>query len=317
MPPEYSTDIEITTDGNGSQIAAIFFAVIICASIAYAFGFGKNTHNKPISNELTVASTTATIQKIDPFSLLDIKARSAFVFDIKKNHVLYAKDAETTLPLASITKIMTAIVASESLPATSTISISTTDLSQDGDSGLLANERWNFKKLLDFTLSVSSNDGASAIASASSPIFIEKMNQKAATLGLNSMRFYNPTGLDESIVQSGGYGSAIDVAKLFSYTLSTYPDIFTATRYANFTVSSLDNFKHTAVNTDAEINNIPGIIGSKTGYSDLAGGNLAIIYDASVNYPIIVVVLGSTYYDRFDDILKLVKASNQALSLQK
>ena len=107
------------------------------------------------------------------------------------------------------------------------------------------------------------------------------------------------------------------MARLFTYILQNHPEIFEATRTARFVTYSLDKISHTAVNTDAEINNIPGIIGSKTGYSDLAGGNLAIVYDASINYPIIVVVLGSTYDERFTDVLSLVKATNQTLSLQK
>ena len=167
----------------------------------------------------------------------------------------------------------------------------------------------------NFTLAVSSNDGAYAIATAASPNFVEKMNEKAKILGLSSMRFYNPTGLDESLTKSGAYSSASDVAKLFSYTLQKHPEIFNATRDARFTTSSLDKIKHTAVNTDEEINNIPGIIGSKTGFTDMAGGNLAIVYDASINYPIVVVVLGSTYDGRFDDVRALVRAANQTLSL--
>jgi D-alanyl-D-alanine carboxypeptidase (penicillin-binding protein 5/6) len=212
---------------------------------------------------------------------------------------------------------MTADVASELLAPTAVVSIGPADLAQDGDNGLLLNERWTFQKLLNFTLAVSSNDGASAIASAASPNFVTKMNEKAKSLGLSSMQFYNPTGLDQSLTQSGAYSSVADVAKLFSYTLKTHPKIFEATRSARFTTTSLDNINHTAVNTDEEINNIPGIIGSKTGYTDLAGGNLAIVYDVGVNYPIVVVVLGSTYDGRFDDITALIQATNQSLSLQK
>jgi D-alanyl-D-alanine carboxypeptidase len=333
MEPEYNKATtpqqpeiipEMPTDGHGAQIVAIFFALIICATVAYIFGFGRNIQTQKQSGALTIVNTSNTskiTKKIDPpitaFTNVSLQAKSAYVWDIKKQKALFAKNADSVLPLASITKIMTADVASELLSATSTISISASDLAQEGDSGLLLNERWTFRKLIDFTLAVSSNDGASAIASTASPNFIEKMNEKAKSLGLSSMRFYNPTGLDESITQSGAYGSASDVAKLFSYTLQTHPEIFSATRTARFTTSSIDKINHTAVNTDAEINNIPGIIGSKTGFSDLAGGNLAIVYDAGVNYPIIIVVLGSTYDGRFSDMTALVQATNQALSLPK
>lgn len=317
MEPQYNIDEDTPTEGHGAEIAVVIFATVICAIVAYVFGFGHNIQTKKPSSGLAVTDNPTVIQKINPFLTISLQAKSAFVWDIRNQKVIFAKNANDVLPLASITKIMTADVASELLPATSTVSIGANDLAQDGDTGLLLNERWQFRKLLDFTLAVSSNDGASAIASSASPVFVEKMNEKAKFLNLSSMQFFNPTGLDESLTQSGGYGSASDVAKLFSYTLDQHPEVFAATRYARFTTSSLDNINHTAVNTDAEINNIPGIIGSKTGFSDLAGGNLAVVYDAGVNYPIIVVVLGSTYDARFTDITALIQASNQSLSLQK
>lgn len=307
-------------NSHGSEIAAIIFAIIICAIVAYVFGFGRNLQTKETANGLVVVKTNADDRKmspikIDPFATISLQAKSAYVWDMKNKKVIFAKNANDILPLASITKIMTADVASELIAPNTIVSISNADLSQEGDSGLFVNERWNFKKLLDFTLAVSSNDGASALANAASSNFVEKMNEKARSLGLSSMRFYNPTGLDESLTLSGAYGSAADVAKLFSYTQQNHPEIFNATRYASFKTTSLDNFSHTAVNTDEEINNIPGIIGSKTGFSDLAGGNLAVIYDAAVNYPIIVVVLGSTYNERFSDVTSLIKATNQSLSI--
>ena len=315
MEPEFNTEPEITTEGHGAEISAVLFATIICAIIAYIFGFGHNFQTKKQAAGLAVTDTHAVIQKLDPFMTVQLQAKAAFVWDIQKQKVIYAKNASETLPLASITKIMTADIAIELLSPTSTISISKNDLSIDGDNGLLLNERWNFIKLLNFTLAVSSNDGANALADAADPDFVSKMNEKAKNLGLSTMRFYNVTGLDESVTQSGGYGSATDVAKLFSYTLEIHPEVFEATRYARFTTTSLDNINHTAVNTDAEINNIPGIIGSKTGFTDLAGGNLAIVYDASINYPVAVVVLGSTYDGRFNDVMSLIRATNQTLSL--
>ncbi len=313
--PIVEPSVHTNDKSHGGQIAAIIFVMLICSIVAYLSGIGRHNPSKTQTNSLVAINSTSTIANIDPFFATSLKAKSAFVWDIKNQKVLFAKNANDVLPLASITKIMTADVASELLSPTSTISIEVGDLAQDGDTGLFLNERWTFKKLLNFTLSISSNDGASAIANTASSNFVEKMNEKAQLLGLSSMQFFNPTGLDESITRSGAYGSAADVAKLFSYTLQNHPEIFEATRYATFTTSSLDNFKHTATNTDEEINNIPGIIGSKTGYSDLAGGNLAIIYDAGVNYPIIVVVLGSTYNDRFTDVLSLIKATNQTLNV--
>lgn len=317
MDPQFNEEIEIPEEGHGAQIAAVLFATIICAIIAYSFGFWHNIQLEKQSNELTVAERAANLQKLDPFTTVMLQAKAAFVWDVRKQKVLFAKNATDILPLASITKIMTADVASELLSPTTTISISKSDLAVEGDNGLLLDERWSFNKLLDFTLAVSSNDGATAVANAASPNFVDRMNQKAQILGFNSLHFFNPTGLDETTTQSGGYGSAADIARLFSYTLENFPQVFNATKYSKFTTTSIDNIKHTAVNTDEEIDNIPGIIGSKTGFTDLAGGNLAVIYDASINYPVVVVVLGSTYDGRFSDVTALIQAANQTLSLQK
>ena len=276
-------------------------------------GFGQNISNQKNAS-LSVTKNQNASQSIDPFATVALSAKSAYVFDLKKQKVLFAKNADETLPLASIAKMMTALVASQLLAPDAVVTIDKTALAQEGDSGLMLGEKWRFDQLLDFTLAVSSNDGAVAIAEATSPNFVEKMNEKAQSLNLNSMHFFNATGLDESLTQSGAYASARDLAKLFEYILKTHPEIFTATTYDKFTLYSLDNIKHVAINTDADVDKIPNIIGSKTGYTDLAGGNLAIVYDASVNYPIIVVVLGSTYYDRFTDIADLVGATNTILS---
>ena len=319
MGPEDNTEIEITTQGHGAEIAAVFFASLACAVIAYGFGIKNNQQSsKPVaaSIEIDVAKSGTTIS-IDPFATIQIQAKAAYVYDVAHQKVLYEKNADVTLPLASITKIMTANVAVESLAKDATISIQPSALAQDGDSGLLTGEKWNFTKLLDYTLAVSSNDGAAAVAEAVGPNFVDLMNQKTALLNLSSMHFYNETGLDVSPAQSGGYGSAADVTRLFKYTLDTHPEIFTPTTYQRFTVSSLDNVKHIAINTDADLDKIPGIIGSKTGFTDLAGGNLVVVYDASLNYPIIVVVLGSTYDGRFSDMTDLINAAQQTLLLQK
>jgi D-alanyl-D-alanine carboxypeptidase len=93
------------------------------------------------------------------------------------------------------------------------------------------------------------------------------------------------------------------------YAFSHYRDIIEPTRYPSFEVSSIDQIKHQASNTDILTHTIPGLIAGKTGYSDLAGGNLTIVFDAGIQHPVVVAVLGSTYEGRFDDVNALVKAS--------
>jgi D-alanyl-D-alanine carboxypeptidase len=144
---------------------------------------------------------------------------------------------------------------------------------------------------------------------ANTSTFVHFMNYKAEQLGLTQTYFLNPTGLDENGTVSGGYGSAKDVAVLMSYILKHYPSLLVSTTQEKITVSSLDNRKIGAQNTNSVVSTIPGIIASKTGLTDLAGGNLAIAFDASFGEPFIVVVLGSTEEGRFTDVQKLVAAT--------
>jgi D-alanyl-D-alanine carboxypeptidase len=71
--------------------------------------------------------------------------------------------------------------------------------------------------------------------------------------------------------------------------------------------------RYSAENTNVVIDKIPNLIASKTGYTDLAGGNLVIAFDAGLNHPIIISVLGSTEKGRFSDVLQLVQATLKQL----
>ena len=257
---------------------------------------------------------------INPFDSLKLEARAAYVFDVSKNEAIFKKNEFAQLPLASVTKLMMALTATDLLPEDSKITIRNEFIQEEGDSGLFVNESWRLKDLLDFSLLVSSNDGARSIASVVGAFdiksedynlgrkdFIMKMNDRAQILGLKEMYFTNESGLDEGSV-SGGYGSAIDVEKLMQYILQNKPEILETTKYESVDINSLSR-KHTAKNTNIVADQIPGLLASKTGYTDLAGGNLAVAFDSSIGRPIIVVVLGSSLDGRFEDVNKLVKAS--------
>ena len=275
--------------------------------------------NKPVVKKIVADEPKEYIS--NAFNNIELDAKSAYVFDVANNSVIYRKNEFVQLPLASLTKLMMALTATELLPSNSKITIKKEFLSEEGDSGLLANESWKLKELLDFSLVVSSNDGARSIASVIGAMdlstndydlgrkdFVKKMNENAQKLELKQTYFTNENGLDNGEI-SGGYGSAIDVSNLLQYMLKNYPDILEATKYESLNFSSLDNKKHLAVNTNVDVNQIPGLIASKTGYTDMAGGNLAIAYDSSIGRPIIIVVLGSTIDGRFTDVSKLVNAS--------
>jgi D-alanyl-D-alanine carboxypeptidase (penicillin-binding protein 5/6) len=165
----------------------------------------------------------------DAFAGITLQAKAAYVYDVAQNKVLYAKNEQESLPLASLTKIMTAITASDLAPESTVITVSSDSLNQEGDSGLYGYEQWTLKDLLAFTLVSSSNDGAAAVATALGSLqndtsttasreqFVIKMNERANTLGLTQTKFLNETGLDISTTSSGAYGSARDTAKLLAF----------------------------------------------------------------------------------------------------
>lgn len=264
----------------------------------------------------------------NPYEELGLLAKAVYVYDAKAKRPLYSKNASEALPIASITKVMTALTALSLIPETTYITVSKGAISEEGDSGLRAGEQWLLRDLLALTLLESSNDGAAAVSEAvgkmfapdtasvsdSRRVFIQKMNELAASLDLPSTRFWNESGLDLDATRPGALSSAEDTARFFSYATETFPGVFRETRWSEIHVGNGNGEAHAARNTNKSTDSLPLLIASKTGYTDLAGGNLAIAFDAGFNHPIIIVVLGSTQDGRFTDVQKLLWATLEYLT---
>lgn len=257
------------------------------------------------------------------FDEIKLEAKSAIVWDVINSQELFSKNPDEPLPLASLTKVMTAVTLNGKIKDNQKIEITDEDLTPDGDSKLIVGDIWQADDLRDFTLLTSSNDGAFALAAvsgsgadSSQDKFIKAMNDTASGIGLSNSKFFNEHGLDRELDKGGAYGSARDMAILFEYTLKNYPEILEATRYKNLEFKS-DEKTYLAENTNTIIDQIPNVIASKTGYTDLAGGNLVVAFDIGLNRPIIISVLGSTEEGRFSDILELVKASVKYVNTSK
>lgn len=309
--------MENNNQNQGISKALLFVDIILVFLIISLVFVIYSDFHKPGKQRAQVLDTLVTS---DAFDYLNLTAKSAYVFDLSQNKVIFKKNEFIQLPLASITKLMMALTASDLLPLDSHVTIRKEFLDEEGDSGLFVGETWKLQDLIDFSLVVSSNDGARSLSSVAGAFdlanhdyvlgrknFVDKMNLKAKELGLLETYFINESGLDEGSI-SGGYSSVIDVTKLLQYILENRPRLIEATKYHTLTINSLEK-SHIAKNTDDAIDQIPGLIASKTGYTDLAGGNLVVAFDASIGRPIIVVVLGSTEQGRFDDVSALVRAS--------
>ena len=294
-------------------ISAIAVAVIFCI----VFSSKKESENTKI-----ISGQTIEQKKFDYESVLNsIEAKSYYVYDVIDQKPIFAKDEHEKLPLASITKLMSGLVVFDIMPETTIVTITKDDVAMEGDTGLIVGEKWKLKDLLDFSLITSSNDGMHAIASSlnyydavNNKDTVKIMNEKATNLGMNDTIFINETGLDIDTNMSGAYSSAFDVSLLFQSILKKDPTLISSTNKKEETFISESNIKHSAVNTNEALNKISGLIASKTGFTNLAGGNLAVIFDAGFMHPVVVVVLGSTSDGRFSDAVKLEQLTLQRFS---
>lgn len=291
------------------------------------FASQKTVREKPQTQKIEALSV-ATSSKPDPFAGITLTAKSAYVWDVANQRVLYAKNGQTPQALASITKMMTAVVALESNLADAEVTIKGDDLLVEGSTDLRKDERWSLKDLLALTLVESSNHGASAIAASVGASldegkertrqeerddFVAAMNAKAKQIGLNSFAFTSPSGLDAGATP-GGLGSAHDVARLFEYILRHHSSLLQYTAQPEVTVTSRQHIVHRVANTNEIASATPGIIGGKTGYTDMAGGNLAVVVDMGIQQPVVIVALGSTREQRFTDVKALLAATKQAMN---
>jgi D-alanyl-D-alanine carboxypeptidase (penicillin-binding protein 5/6) len=241
-----------------------------------------------------------------------ILAKAVSIYDITDNKKIYSKNDETALPIASLAKIMTVVQGLQGHNLDDIIYVSPEAVKQAGDFGIFAYEKWKIGDLAKFTLIVSANDGAFAL-SEQGPSFLENINDKVRRLGAVNTFFTNPTGLDlyeskrDKPTGVGVVATAEDVNTMAIYAMKAYPEVFSATTMPEINLKSESGFLHNFKNTDVLIGKIPNLLFSKTGYTELAGGNLAIIFKDKNDHQIAVTLLGSTYDGRFTDMEKIVE----------
>lgn len=239
------------------------------------------------------------------FADLPIQARAAIVYDLSTRSVLYARNENAQLPLASLTKLLTVYAALEKLPKNASVTIGVSAAKTEAPRAFKQGETLALGDLARLTLTASLNDGAAAIvgaaAEASGSIPSSLLAGAAASLDLSQTFALNGSGLDINTEISGGYGSARDIAILAGALVEAAPDTAHATTLPKASAVSEKGILHTVKNTDPLVSTFPHLLLSKTGFTDLAGGNLALVFDVGINHPIAVVVLGSFPEARFSD----------------
>lgn len=321
-PPQPEPESDRSSVPNFSQlcVALLLLIAVLGSPLVYTF---FTTPHTPAREPYTLQYPEEKALPAQPYAGVTLEAHAAFVWDVAAQQALYSKNAHAQLPLASITKLMTALVARDVYGEGDRVAITAAAIAQEGEDGLRDGERWHADDLLDYMLVASSNDGAYALSASiaaagtgedSVSVFIDMMNTKAKDLGLDQTYFTNPTGLDVSVDESGAYGSARDVAFLMEHILTEAPDLLHSTTESALTTHDLMGGEHHATNTNPMIALVPNALGSKTGYTDLAGGNLVIAFDIGLNHPIIISVLGSTREGRFSDVATLLRRTQDAFT---
>lgn len=232
-----------------------------------------------------------------------VSARAVFVKDLVSGAILYQKDANFALPIASTTKIMTALVASEYFKQDSPLTVRVGATVGGAKVGLFSGEDLSFNSLLYGMLLNSGNDAAFTLAEnypGGVLGFVSAMNKKAAELSLQNSHFDNPAGFDSP----NHFSSAKDLTLITEEALknSTLAKIF-ATKETD--IFSLDKkYTHKLANLNRLLSQVKGVLGVKTGYTEGAKENL-VTYVNRDGHQILTVVLGSN--DRFGESTKLIE----------
>lgn len=316
---QFWQSLALTVVIGGGAIAAVTYGVFGAPEQPAAASATATDATSTTPAAATLSASAVTALPGDPLKSIQISGRAAIIVDLSSGQTLYSQNADSSLPLASLTKLLTMYEAQSVLSPTSVITISSTSLAQDGDYGLTEGEQFSYADLARFALVASSNDAAEAIAEAAGAVRNENeqqlMQEAVQSAGLLHTQAANGTGLDIDTTEAGAYGSARDVAKLAALFLKTAPSLSAATTRTAVSITSLTGTPHSLSNTNPDVKNMSGLLLSKTGYTDLAGGNLAVVFDAGINHRIAIVVLGSTRDGRFTDVEKLMQATR--LSLQQ
>lgn len=238
-----------------------------------------------------------------------ITAKAATFVDTKGGIVLYAKKVHDKLPIASLVKVMTVLVALEhkSMEDIFTVSQQAPEMEPD-KMFLIPGERLTLRELLDGIFLVSANDAAEVIAEGTTgdrTEFIKLMNDKAKQLGMSDTYFANPTGLDEDINNS--YSSAYDLVLLIRYLIRRYPEVVDISKTEHIYLPKTENHQdydmYSGINL---LTTYPGVVGFKTGYTPRAGLTLITLLRKEEK-EIVGVLLGSE--DRRDEARELLDYS--------
>lgn len=224
----------------------------------------------------------------------DITSRNVILYNLNDSNILYEKESNQKVPIASLTKIMTTITAIENIDnLDEKVTITSqvfNGIEEYAQAGLKIGDKVTYKDLLYGVMLPSGADAVNALVlniSKNEDDFIKLMNDKASKIGLKNTKFDNPIGMDSK----DNYSTAQDLATLLIYALKndTFKTIYTTKKY---TIDNLNLTLKSTLLTYGKSLDVSKITGAKSGFTDQAGlclSSIASIDD--VNY--LLIVLGS------------------------
>lgn len=248
-----------------------------------------------------------TLSKIYPYPLVNeklalpqVSAKAAIVTDADSQVILFAKNDQLRFSMASTTKIMTALVALDYFTPEAILTVQSSQVEGSG-LGLLPGEQFRFIDLLYAMLLPSANDAAITIAEnypGGLSVFVQKMNEKAASLHLSDTHFADPTGLDDD----GDYTTVVDLARLGGHAMQNK----TFAQVVGTTDRIITTSNGTRVIPLSNLNQLlgyHGVNGVKTGTTDGAG-EVLVTSTHIKGHTYVIVIMNST--QRFVDTQKLL-----------
>lgn len=243
----------------------------------------------------------------------NLQAISALSYDLTTNTILFDKNSSEKLPIASLTKIMTAIIALENLHPADNITVGAKAATIGEDSmGLTMGEKLTVAELLHGLFLNSGNDASEALAEGS-PFgrenFVFQMNKKAEDLGLSATHFTNPSGLQGDGKQ---YSTAKDLLVITRYALKL-PLVSEIAQLPYYFIPYSDTHKAFELYNETNLlTTYPGVKGLKTGYTDEAGLCL-ITYLEYKGHKIVAVILNSP--SRREEMIQILDYSLKTLGV--
>lgn len=248
----------------------------------------------------------------NPLPFPQVSATSYEIYDRESRTEILGFNQHQKVAPASLTKLLTAIVALKSLKLDDIVEVKEPVIN-GSNMGLLPYEKIRFESLLWGLLLPSGNDAAYAVAQAVGAMinysddpqanerkFVEEMNKEAEFLYLNESHFANPAGLD----QAEHYSTAFDLARLADYAIR-FPIISSIVQTPSATIKSTDDkIIHELKNTNDLLGKIQGVVGIKTGTTQNSGQSIILNVNRE-GHEVIFVILGSK--DRDTDAKNLIE----------